>query len=172
MVGMNGGGRRAHEITEADKQALFALLRVSVPLKIACRALGIHREAVNYWLRMGKVPFSEHESFRQDVEKAQATAVCSLVQTVGSHAGEHWQAAAWLLERQFPESFSMARWARDKAERTQHTDAPILLGEETYRKAFKKLEMENKELRALVRTQQQAVGDGDADDGTSDLAGD
>ena len=86
---------------------LLAALRAGAYLHVAARAVGIRRETLADWMRRGRegdAPFAE---LLTQIEEAQAAGEVRNVATVANAARENWQAAAWLLERGYPE-----RWGR------------------------------------------------------------
>ena len=92
---------------------------------VAAASAGISVRTFNSWMERGEMeeariaegfPPSEDEAkyvkFRQDVEKARAEAEVEAVSMVKMAARNGtWQAAAWYLERSFPQ-----RWSRNRIE--------------------------------------------------------
>lgn len=94
-------------------------------LQSALDIIGISRHTFNGWVRRGKKEANRllnSENIANPKEalfveiyhahkKATASVETRAVQQIQAAANEHWQAAAWLLERRFPE-----KWGRDRAE--------------------------------------------------------
>lgn|SRR5215831_1622446 len=91
---------------------LLSLLRAGSYVDVACDAAGVARRTFYDWWQRGDPSgtdpaFAELREFRARVEQAKADAESRLVAVVASAARENWQAAAWQLERRYPD-----RWAR------------------------------------------------------------
>jgi hypothetical protein len=125
----------------ADK--LLGFIRAGAYLETAAAAAGISKDTLYAWLRegaRGKTP--ELAAFSDAVEKAAAEAELRDLLTIGKAAagGEvlrdvtitrpdgttqrerqlappQWQAAAWRLERKFPDRYGVARRIRAEVER-------------------------------------------------------
>lgn len=92
----------------ADK--LVALLKAGNYVSIAARAAGISKTIFYRWLDRGASDAEEdadYRELRERVELARAEAEARNVAAIASAARDSWQAAAWLLERQYPD-----RWGR------------------------------------------------------------
>jgi len=120
-------------------------------LEVAAAFAGIHRSTLFDWMRRGarererrlkgEPPNVEEDAFVEfsdAIQKALAEAEVRDVAIIGKAAQEHWQAAAWRLERKFPE-----RWGRrdrlegeGKLERQEHdVTTRIIADPELYRMA-------------------------------------
>jgi transposase len=94
------------KLTEAVTDDLVVLLGSGVPVPVAARAVGVSRRTLDRWLR--------EDELRERVEQARATGPVSsesvsearLVVLLARAAQFDWKAAAWWLERRWPE-----RWA-------------------------------------------------------------
>lgn len=49
------------------------------------------------------------QQFRDSLKKARAEAIYRAIVIIGTAAKDHWQAAAWWLERSYPQEFGRAR---------------------------------------------------------------
>jgi hypothetical protein len=94
-------------------QQLIAMLRAGNYLDVACRAAGVAVEDLADWVERS-------DELARQVAQAVAEGEARAVTQIAQAARENWQAAAWLLERQFPE-----RWARPLA-RTTDEAVPAL----------------------------------------------
>ena len=100
------------ELTEE----ICKLVRARVPPTVAASSL-VSERVYFKWMQLGREgKRADCVRFMQAVEKARAEAeIGSVVQVVtAAKDPRHWTAAAWMLERSWPE-----RWAR--VERTEHT---------------------------------------------------
>lgn len=102
-------------LTNEQLERLVALLKAGNYIEIAVRAIGVEIETFDELLR-------EDEELRERVARARAEAEARSVASIANAARENWQAAAWLLERQYPE-----RYARP-ALRQEEKPQPIVVG--------------------------------------------
>lgn len=89
---------------------LVQLLSAGNYVAVACREVGISRTLFYQWLDRGASHAArdlEYRELRDRVEHAQAQAEARNVAAIAAAARENWQAAAWLLERMYPE-----RWGK------------------------------------------------------------
>jgi hypothetical protein len=97
-------------LTPSVADQLVTMLRAGNYLEVACRAVGVHRNTLAEWLRRGRVARVGDEDYAQLVERvdqALAEGEVRNVAHIAATARDNWQAAAWLLERGYPE-----RWGR------------------------------------------------------------
>ena len=78
----------------------------------ACAAIraGTSERTLYRWLAQGRRGRKPFVAFMSALKKAEADSEAVAVVAIRDAADKHWQAAAWWLERKFPES-----WARDAA---------------------------------------------------------
>lgn len=95
---------RPTKLTPERAEALIELLRDGVYVETACAACGVGTSTFYRWMTIDREPYVE---FRDAVKKAEAEAETRAVEVVRNAATTSWQAAAWWLERKFPE-----RWGR------------------------------------------------------------
>lgn len=67
---------------------------------IAAQAAGVHRNSLIAWEKRGEAGEEPYASFLCELQKAEADAEITLLQTVKS-GGDGWQSKAWMLERRF-----------------------------------------------------------------------
>lgn len=97
-------------ISEAIAAKLVASLREGNYVPTAAKAAGISRSVFYKWLARGKSNAPEDKPYRElreRVEHARAEGEAALVARIANRATADWRAAAWILERQYPE-----RWGR------------------------------------------------------------
>jgi hypothetical protein len=98
------------KLTPELAEQLVSLLRAGNYVAVAVRATGISRALFYQWLDRGASDApedAEYAELRARVEEAKAHAEARHVANIANAARENWQAAAWLLERMYPE-----RWGR------------------------------------------------------------
>jgi hypothetical protein len=99
-------------LSEAEEQRLLDFMRAGTAVNVARAAAGIDPERFQRWARA--------ESAR--LETARAEVEARLVTLVAVEARKNWQAAAWMLERDFPE-----RWAKlSQRERLVEEERPAV----------------------------------------------
>jgi len=86
--------------TPERAEKILAALRQGMTIATAVRAAGLGLSAFKTWR-------ASDEAFAAAIKKAIAEGEAALVGVVQRATPKHWQAAAWLLERRWPE-----RWAR------------------------------------------------------------
>jgi hypothetical protein len=100
----------ASKFTPATADLIVQLLSAGNYITVAVRAAGVSRQQFHEWLERGTSGLDadvEYADFRERVELAKAQGESRNVAHIASAARENWQAAAWLLERMYPD-----RWGR------------------------------------------------------------
>lgn len=112
-------GRKGKLTPELHEQ-LVKVLRSGCTFEAAAEAVGISRRSLQVWLQKGEDAEARREdgekvaahevryiALAEDVRKARAEAEVRAVATIQRAAQDGtWQAAAWYLERAFPERWS------------------------------------------------------------------
>lgn len=93
--------------TDETREKILNALRAGNYRVAACKFAGISDETFRVWINAGKRGEPGYLEFLEQVKQAEAQAEASLVATIRKAAGDHWQAAAWLLERKYT-----TRWGR------------------------------------------------------------
>lgn len=75
----------------------------------SCSAIraGISPRTLTYWMAKGRAGHEDFVSFVATIEKSERDAEARNVAVIQTAATKTWQAAAWWLERKFPESWSL-----------------------------------------------------------------
>jgi alpha-galactosidase/6-phospho-beta-glucosidase family protein len=109
---------RPTKLTPEVQDKIVTALRAGNYQETAARYAGINHDTFYEWMRRGKdEPGSIFSDFAEAVEKAKADAEVRDVALIDRAAADgNWQAAAWKLERKFPN-----RWGR--VNRTEVTGA-------------------------------------------------
>jgi hypothetical protein len=114
-------GGRPSKLTPEVVETLVQMLRAGNYVGVACHAVRITRQTFALWMKRGRSARPEdapYRDFRERVEQARAEGEVRNVTHIASAARESWQAAAWLLERQYPE-----RWGRPSSPQRQEAPA-------------------------------------------------
>jgi transposase len=121
-VGGKVGRKVALTVEVADR--IVQLLRAGNYVETAVAAAGIGRATFYEWLERG-VPEGSAQAdapfraFRERVDRAKAEGEARNVALIVKAAATNWHAAAWMLERQYPD-----RWGRPGTQRTGGGGAP------------------------------------------------
>lgn len=108
------GGKvgRKPKLDERLTEQLVQLLKSGNYVETAIAAVGLSKSTFYEWLERGdheRVAQADepYRVFREKVEHARAEGEATNVLRIARAAAEDWKAAAWMLERQFPD-----RWGR------------------------------------------------------------
>lgn len=105
---------RPTRLTKAIREKIYQGIRLGLPYERAAQLAGIHQSTFYMWKRKGmlkKAPI--YIKFLEELKKAEvegeAAAINEIVKAArgSDKRPAQWQAAAWMLERRFPD-----RWAR------------------------------------------------------------
>jgi transposase len=97
-------GRRT-KLTPECQAAIIAALRVGAPIYVAAMHGGIGKSAFNNWMERGRKGDEKYAEFLAAIEKAQADAIIHKLSKIHRASDDEWTAAAWWLERKYPEEF-------------------------------------------------------------------
>jgi hypothetical protein len=92
-----------------EQDRVVAIVRAGNTVALAAVAVGVDERTLLRRLARGErggASNARHRAFRRAVERARGEAEVVLVALMRRQASSSWRAAAWLLERQYPE-----RWA-------------------------------------------------------------
>jgi hypothetical protein len=109
------------KLTDDLTRTFATLVRAGNTVAVACNVVGIDESTYYDWMRRAKRKGDANDpyrAFRAALEQARGEAEAILVgQITTSARNGSWQAAAWLLERRWPE-----RWA--KPDQRKESDKP------------------------------------------------
>jgi hypothetical protein len=102
---------RPYKLTPEVRQRLLDALRKGSTRKAAAESAGIGYSTFRGWLAAGRSePEAGLSALLADIKRAEAEAVVAAVDIIGkAAAGGAWQAAAWWLERRYPEDWGQQR---------------------------------------------------------------
>lgn len=91
--------RKPIELDDARRRRLLSALEVGATLELAARAAGVSAATLKRW-----------RNCDEEIAQAEARGAVRALETIsaaasGAHPGQ-WQAAAWLLERRYPDSYA------------------------------------------------------------------
>ncbi len=104
---------RPRLLTPAVQKTICKAIEVGAKLEIAARAAGIGARTLDEWLKHGRDELQADPdasgpcaAFVSEVMIASAKFEQELIGIIRKEAPKTWQAAAWLLERKFPERYA------------------------------------------------------------------
>lgn len=112
---------RPTKLTPARAHTVVSIVRGGLTIAVAARLAGVADRTVYRWLERGRQPgrrYAGHRELLAAVEHARADREIDLVARMTYAAARgHWRAAAWLLEREYPE-----RWGRPEERHNSEVD--------------------------------------------------
>ena len=100
--------QRPTKFTAETVERLLNAIKVGLPYHLAADAAGISLATFNEWQR-GEIARSADKHlkayFLDELTRAKGTAALRNAAIVSKAATEDWRAAAWILERRFPQDF-------------------------------------------------------------------
>lgn len=115
---------RPSKLTPELQERIVQAIRAGNYIETAAAYAGIAKSTLYDWLKRGaRAKTGKYRAFSDAVQRALAEAEVRDVAIIGKAAQEQWQAAAWRLERKFPE-----RWGRkDRHEVTGESGGPLTI---------------------------------------------
>lgn len=109
---MKNNRGRPTKLTAEIQDEIIKAIKAGNYIETACALVGISKETLYYWLRRGAEAKRNniYKQFSDAVKKAMAFAEARDVSIIGEAGKTNWQAAAWRLERKFPD-----KWGRRDA---------------------------------------------------------
>lgn len=112
---------RPTKLTPELQEKIVRVIRAGNYIKTACLACGITQMTYERWMKRG----SESKrgifvDFVEAIKKAEAEAEVANLKIVEVASCRNWQAAAWFLERKYPD-----RWGRKQLELAGVADKPL-----------------------------------------------
>jgi hypothetical protein len=99
-------GRRP-KLTPEVQALIVTYLRAGNYVETAAVLAGIHKDTFYDWVKRGRRGEAQYEAFVLEIDRAMAHAEAREVARIVKAAEREWQAAAWRLERRYPQ-----RWGR------------------------------------------------------------
>lgn len=86
------------QMTPENIERILSAVRLGVWPDRACDLHGISKAAMRQWKR-------EHPEFLTELKKAEAAAESAIHSKILRHMDKQWTAAAWMLERRWPQRY-------------------------------------------------------------------
>tara|TARA_R100001163_G_scaffold65383_1_gene62356 strand:+ start:652 stop:1098 length:447 start_codon:yes stop_codon:yes gene_type:complete len=116
-------------LTDNLANQLIDLVRRGNFLEVACRACGISPSQLHRWLERGHNGEEPYRDLGKRLSAAQAEAEIVLVESLNEAASRDWKAAAWKLERKYPDRYGPRLEARIESQVTDERIAVLNAGE-------------------------------------------
>lgn len=97
-------------LTDELHEKIVDAVRAGNYMDVAARYAGVNQETFAHWLKLGRAGIREgknnrHTRLAQALDEALAQAEVRDLALIGKAAEGQWQAAAWRLERKFPDRY-------------------------------------------------------------------
>lgn len=86
--------------TEDNVKAFVEAIKIGVKIKNACELIGINQDTYFTWVK-------EHPEFSDLIKRARGERTREALMVIRKAALKSWQAAAWYLERTFPDQYGL-----------------------------------------------------------------
>lgn len=97
---------RPTKLTPELQQLIVQALSVGTTHKLACQYAGITETCFYAWLDKGRRSLPPYAEFAEAVKKTEGRAVVGWLAKIEAAASDgNWQAAAWKLERRYPQDY-------------------------------------------------------------------
>lgn len=97
-------GRGKEKLTKDGIKTALRLCRAGLPDCQIAAVLGVSKETYSRWINHPKT--DNQNQLRQQLKKADAEREAALVARIMRASDDTWQAAAWLLERRYPDRYA------------------------------------------------------------------
>ncbi len=91
---------KSPEVVKAQQAGLIKAVAAGNTYQTSCRVMKISHTTFQRWREMDP-------TFQAAVEEAEAVAIMRNVAVIQEAAKKHWQAAAWFLERKYPQDWAL-----------------------------------------------------------------
>lgn len=97
---------RKSKLNDETKDIILKHIADGMPVKLSCMAAGVSENTFYQWKRKGsREPNGYYGKFFKEVQTAEGQAISVKMMQVHAASQRSWQAAAWWLERRYPEYF-------------------------------------------------------------------
>lgn len=97
------------KFTAETVRAILTGIRSGLPYRLAAEAAGVSYQTFNEW-QQGRFPRGADKelkvAFLDQLTRAKGQSAARLTALISTAATEDWRAAAWLLERRFPQDYA------------------------------------------------------------------
>ena len=114
---------RHTKLTETVKQTIIDNIEHGLNYESACLGANVSYSTFREWMRRGTDSDGNRQSnelyaaFAEDVNRAVVQSEINLIKSINEAAKTDWKAAAWILERRFPQHWSNSRKIKLEADK-------------------------------------------------------
>ena len=135
-------------------------INAGLTFRLTCARVGVHPGTFYRWLETGeKAKTGRYREFYDAVERAKADSALRLVSQITLQAPTDWRAAAFMLERRFPDDYGK------RTEVTGKDGGPVKVDTKTQHVFQPTQEAWDEVVR--IRTEYERLRDGDTDEETA-----
>ncbi|MCS7001168.1 MAG: helix-turn-helix domain-containing protein [Bacteroidota bacterium] len=87
-------------------QQIASAVQDGVPITSAVKLVGLTRRTHYDWLQRAEEGQEPYATYAAIIEQAQAKAIAAAISAIRARWNQDWKAAAWFLERCFPDQFA------------------------------------------------------------------
>ena len=151
---------RPTKLTPEVHEAIVDGINAGLTFRLSCARAGVTSATFYNWLEKGKVAQSGAlMEFFNAVERAKADSALRLISQITLQAPADWRAAAFILERRFPDDYGR------RAELTGKAGGPVKVDTKTQHVFQPTQEAWDEVVR--IRTEYERLRDGDTDEDTA-----
>jgi len=96
------GKRKGTKFSPEIAEKICGYLSTGCYLETAAALAGVSKSALWEWIDKGRKGKAQYVEFVEQVDRALAKVQVTALAVIRTAADKHWQAAAWLLERRWP----------------------------------------------------------------------
>lgn len=112
------------------KLKLYYILKGEIILEVACSLVGINKSTFYDWIKKRKNsnnPNNKYRKFQEAVVQAKDWSQARDVAFLNIHSEEHWRAAAYRLERQYPDKYGLKEYEDYDPDFTESDDNSVII---------------------------------------------
>lgn len=118
---------RPTSLTDISAERIRQAVRKGATWQLAAAAAGVGRSTLMDWKAKGKRGEQPYADFLDSLKRAEAERADEALEHIQKAAGTSWQAAAWYLERRYPQTFALRRPVeRDEKPPTEEEAAALV----------------------------------------------
>lgn len=97
---------RPSKLTDERRERLVEAIKKGATYELACGYAGISYESFRQWMKAGaEAQSGQFLALFAAIKEAEGEAAYGWLDKIENAASEHWQAAAWKLERRYPQDY-------------------------------------------------------------------
>jgi hypothetical protein len=124
---------RPSKLTLELQGEIIALIKMGNYIDTVCSVVGLNTSTFYDWMKKGRNatnPRNKHRKFQEAVEQAQAWSIVRDVALITKASEKDWKAAAWKLERMYPDEFGLKKYEDYVTDITELDEEHVSLSKE------------------------------------------